>query len=235
MARFFGKDEVRHRVFDIVVPRGDYLSEKLVSAFEAGSYERWEGEFVRKILKGGERVLELGGGIGFVSTLACKAATPQIYHVIEANPALIPVIADVHRRNGVADTPGLKVDNCILTNTPADLAKGSVTFAVAYNFTASSAMKTGIGRPEIEVPARSFNDEVAKHRYDTLICDIEGSELALFRTADLTHFQTLMIEVHKSIIGLQGVQKVFARIGRAGFGYDEDLSHGSVVTFRRFE
>lgn len=232
MAGVFGSGELRHKIFDVVVPRGDYLSEKLTKSFESGTYERWEGEFVRKILTGGERVLELGGGIGFISTLACKAARPECYHVVEANPDLIPVIREVHRLNGVT---GIEVENCILTNLPGDLQKGSVTFAVAHNFTASSAMKLGIGRREIEVPARSFNAEVAKHRYDTLICDIEGSELDLFRTADLAHFKTLMIEVHKGIIGLQGVQKVFARIGRAGFGYDEDLSHGSVVTFRRFD
>lgn len=225
-------DTLKHRHFDIRVPRGDHLTDKLSKAFETGSYERREGEIVRRALTGGERILELGGGIGFISALACRTVRPALYHVVEANPALIPVIHAVHRLNGVT---GVQVDNCILTNAPADLERGHVTFAIAHHFTASSARKTGIGRTEIEVPARSFNAEVARHRYDTLICDIEGSELDLIRNADLGGFRLIMLELHTAIIGLKGIHKVFARLGRAGFAYDEDLSHGAVVSFRRFE
>ncbi len=223
---------ITHKQFGVIIPTGDYLTDRLRQTIEMGNYERWEGKLVGRLLAGGERILELGGGIGFISTLAVRTAKPELYHLVEANARLIPVIHETHRLNSIT---GVDVQNCIYTNNEAILAKGTARFAVSAHFTASSTRKSGKGRTMVQVPARSFNDAAREHRYDTLICDIEGGELDLFAKADLQHFRTLVIELHKNVIGLKGIHTIFSKLSKAGFAYDQDLSHGPVVTFRRFD
>jgi hypothetical protein len=51
---------------------GELISEHVLGAIEEGRYERTEARQFRRVIEQGERIVELGGGIGYLSTLALK-------------------------------------------------------------------------------------------------------------------------------------------------------------------
>ncbi len=77
------------------------MSDKIQRQIRNGKYERGEARNLPEIIEPGERLLELGGGIGFLSALAALQRRAEVIVVIEANPELIPVIRETHRLNGV--------------------------------------------------------------------------------------------------------------------------------------
>ena len=83
-----------------------------------------------RVVRQGDRVLELGAGIGFMSTHIAKARKIREINTFEANPHLIPYIQSVHEAN---DVNNVHVHNAILGKR-----KGSVPFYVRANLLASS-------------------------------------------------------------------------------------------------
>lgn len=223
---------IAHKNFDVVIPDVDLLSDRIRSSIVKGTYEQWEGEAAVRMLSGGERVMELGGGIGFISTVIGKNVKVDAYHIIEADPRLKPVIEKTHKLNGVK---GFTVETCMVSSDPKEIEKRSAQFAIAGNFTASSAKRLGVGRREISVPIVSFDQVVREHRPDVLICDIEGSEIDLVEYGDFSAFKIIMVELHPDVFGLPGTKRIFERLGAAGFAYETKMSNGSVVTFRRVD
>ncbi|MGB1034658.1 MAG: FkbM family methyltransferase, partial [Primorskyibacter sp.] len=65
-----------------------------------GTYEYKEAAALLKVLKRGDIVLELGGGLGFMSSLAARHGASHVT-IIEANPRLLDYIAQVHAANDI--------------------------------------------------------------------------------------------------------------------------------------
>ncbi|CAN0002947.1 unnamed protein product, partial [Chrysoparadoxa australica] len=76
---------------------------RMRGALKQGIYERKECDAVMRVVREGDRVLELGGGIGYMSTLL--SVKKKVARVVsyEANPALIPYIRSVHAANDVTN------------------------------------------------------------------------------------------------------------------------------------
>jgi hypothetical protein len=72
--------------------RPDVMSDRMISVIRKGSYENGEARQIPKIVDRNERLVELGGGIGFISSLAAKQEKVASVTVYEANPLLIPLI-----------------------------------------------------------------------------------------------------------------------------------------------
>jgi FkbM family methyltransferase len=176
-------------------------------------------------------VLELGGGIGFMSSVLTKNRRPSAYHVFEANPALIPYIHAVHAANGLT---GISVTNAMLS--PA--AEGPRPFYVRGNFLASS-MSNDLGDAEggvirtCEVPVLDINTELRRIRPTYFICDIEGAESAILPHADLSSVRAVVIELHPQFVGQSGVQAVFDVMNAHGLTYFPRASNGKVVLFKK--
>ena len=85
-------------------------------------------------------VVELGAGIGFMSTLVATKRKIKAVHAFEANPQLIPYIASVHAANGVK--------NAHVTNAILGPEAGSVPFYIREKFIASSMTKDVEGTME---------------------------------------------------------------------------------------
>ena len=64
-------------------------------------YEDKEARAVQRLIRHGDKVLELGGGIGYISTLAASKRNLEWVHIYEANPRLIPYIKRMHEANDV--------------------------------------------------------------------------------------------------------------------------------------
>jgi hypothetical protein len=79
-----------------------HLNDRIRSRLASGGYEGHEARAALMRLRAGQRVLELGSGIGFIACLCARVAGAENVATVEANPALLPVIAGNLVRNGAA-------------------------------------------------------------------------------------------------------------------------------------
>ena len=198
-------------------------------ALREGTYERKEADAVLKMIAPGDRVLELGAGIGFMSALIALNQPVAAIECYEANPALIGYIRAVHALNGITCAT---VVNALLAPQPGD----PVPFYVRSNFLASSLDPTVrpdgiVARPQIAV--HGIRQVIGRLKPDVLVCDIEGAEATLLPAADLSGLRAAVVELHPQWIGDTGVRAVFEAFHRAGLTYWPKASEGKVVTFRK--
>jgi ABC-type hemin transport system substrate-binding protein len=78
-----------------------------------------------------------------------------------------------------------------------------------------------------------FQSLILEARPTVIISDIEGGEKDLFYDVELAGVRHVFLEVHKSIIGLNGIAEVASALGRQGLYYDPDFSVGAVVMFSK--
>ena len=71
------------------------------AAILAGRFEAEEGTQIPHIVRPGDRVLEIGAGIGYISTLLSRQRRVSSVLAVEANPHLIEYMARLHARNNV--------------------------------------------------------------------------------------------------------------------------------------
>lgn len=202
------------------------MSKNIVDSIEKGRYEHKESAELQRMIEIGERILELGAGLGFISTLCKRNILTEAVRSFEANPLLIPLIRQVHTLNQVT---GIEIENAVLLNGREE---GTIPFYVRRDFWASSLSPKPFGYEKvIDVPARSFNAEIESFRPSMIICDIEGGELDLFLNANLSGVRKVYIEVHQNVLGRRGMKALFDAFSARNFHYDQWHSSGSVVLF----
>lgn len=101
-----------------------------------GQYEKEEALLCRQVLRQGDRVLELGGGIGFISSLCAQICGSDNVLTYEANALVQPVIQETHKINGV--TPQLRMRAIGVTS-------GKAQFFVNENIISSSLVDRKFG------------------------------------------------------------------------------------------
>lgn len=195
--------------------RGSGLTIPVLQAFEGSQYESPEARIVRHAIAPGDVVLELGTGLGFVTSLCTKIVGSENVHSYEANPALEPVIRRNFKLNSVA--PHLEIALLGEEN-------GTITFYVMKNFWSSSTIKRHPKAKPINVPMKRFNDELARIRPSFLVLDIEGGEQDFIRYAQLDGVQKVCIELHPHVIGPVAVTEVEGFFKRQGFYEDIETS-----------
>lgn len=192
-------------------------------------YERKECDAVMRVVQKGDRVLELGGGIGYMSTLL--SVKKQVEKVVsyEANPSLIPYIKSVHAANDVSN---VDLRNALLSPEAGD----PVPFYVRKNFLGSSMDRDADPDTiieEVQIAQHPIGPVLEDLKPDVLVCDIEGAEAHLLPAGDWTGLRAAIIELHPQWIGQAGVQAVFDAMHKAGLTYFPKASEAKVVTFRR--
>ena len=204
----------------------DVLPPRIRALLREGNYEAKEAIAVRKLVKADDVVMELGAGIGFMSTLVAKKTPAKSVHSFEANPQLMPYIAQVHALN--------EVTNAHVTNAVLGDSDGTAPFYIRKNFLASSLdpMEDAAECTEVEVPTLDVNAVIKELQPSVLICDIEGAEADLLPKMDLTGLRAVVIETHPQWIGKEGMQKVFRCLDAAGLVFFPRWSQGKVAVFR---
>ncbi|MDQ2088371.1 FkbM family methyltransferase [Marimonas arenosa] len=208
----------------------DITRPRIRRALRQNSYEGFEADAVMKIARDGDTVLELGAGIGYISTLIGAKRPVAAIHSFEANPYLIDYIRQTHELNGVTNAT---VHNALLAprkGKPRD-------FYCRRNFLASSlSPETGpedgiLSVEQIEV--RGINTVFREIKPDVLVCDIEGGEAEILPALRYDGLRAAVIELHPQWIGAPGVRAVFEAMHHAGLTYYPRWSHRKVVVFRR--
>jgi len=211
---------------EMVLP-DESASKKVAAKLQEGGYEGFEAKAAMRRIKPGHRVLELGGGLGYITSICARAAGPENVMTVEANPSMIPVIEANLARNNLSGVT---------------LLHGAITDSDGENipFHAGKAFWGGSLKPDpkrnvemIDVPQLRFSDLMVEHRPHVVIMDIEGGEEALFDHPWPRHVRAVLIELHPSKYSDAVIARIFDCLRESGLIYDTDTSHGRVVGFKR--
>lgn len=207
--------------------RPEIITPAIERPLRRGRYEGGELLAAEAVIRPGDRVLELGAGLGLVSARAAQLGAEVT--ALEANPDLIPLIRETHGLSGVADR--VRLVNAAVTPRPA----GPLPFYRRRDFWASSLSPAPAGWiDETTVATRDIAALIEETRPTVIVCDIEGGERGLFAGADLSGVRALIVEIHPKVYGALGVKQLFDDLSAQGFGYAPKASRGgSVVTFQR--
>jgi FkbM family methyltransferase len=199
------------------------LTPELWRAFTHQYYEGSELAALHAAIRPNDTILEVGAGVGYISTYLLKKLHAARVVAVEADPRLIPVIHRNHAINGVAAD---------VLNFVAARHDGTVIFNEQASFWASSVVHLPDSR-QVTLPARDLSALIREIRPDVLVVDIEGGERALFDGLSLPTIRNLIVEVHRPQIGFAGIAACIEHLARAGFTYDPDRSGGSNIVFSR--
>ena len=203
------------------------LKGNLERSLSAGRYENHEADALMLHLRPGDRMLDLGAGLGFICALAAGVLGEDAVMGVEAGPETVKLA----RRNLAANGfPGVKV----LKGAVVGAGEGEVEFGQRPAFWAS-ALRGPEGWPEnaevIRVPARPLGKLLARFAPTVISCDIEGGELEVL-TEPLPGVRLVVVETHPLVYGAEGVARIEAALGAQGFVVAEGAKKDTLVFIR---
>jgi FkbM family methyltransferase len=179
-----------------------------------GKYEDGEIRIVKKYLEKGDNVLEIGTGLGFISSYCSKIAGGEHVYTYEANPLNLLVAKQVFAKNKVHPT---------VTNAFLGTDTGTVSFPIdKANRLASSLFKEH-GEQAL-IPTIQLNEEIKRIRPSFLIMDIEGGEYDIFHIIDFQSIRKIQFELHPQILSEEKCMKIFSLLERNGFRKEASVS-----------
>lgn len=183
--------------------------------------KRGEIRIIKDQLKTGDIILEIGTGLGFVSSFCAKRIGSENVFTFEANPVNIEIARRVFIKNSV---------NPVLENAILSEDEGVVEFSVdKKNILASSLLVSK--NDSIKVEKISLNDVIAAIKPNFLVMDIEGAEYEIFKQISLQSIIKIQFELHPYIIGEEKCTEIFKLLNCNGFLKDERLSVNSNYYF----
>ena len=217
---------VRYRGLKIPIANPP-ISRKIFKQLVRQSYEVPELAAIFGLLRDGDRMLELGTGLGVVSGLASRFRKDVVVRSYEGNPDLISFISNMHLLNAIE-----KIDlrNEILLPNPTTMA---VEFLTHRSFAESSIVEHGAIVQRVQVPCRDINSVLAEFRPDLFVCDIEGGESRVFDGIQLQGIRAVVIELHPAVIDRLAIKRVYDCCAAAGLYPRVELSSATVVAFER--
>ncbi len=203
------------------------LSTDMRRRLAKGKYEASEVKASASVLQQGDVVLELGAGLGFVSSYLRKNTGAGRIICVEANPHLIPYIQRVHQLN---DVGGVQV----LHGIAQPMHGGTdAAFYCRKDFWASSLEPEPPFESIVSVPCIPFTDLLTHHRPDLLVMDIEGGELQLLAVEALQGVRSIVLEVHPKIYGESGLAQVQNHLARLSFRPTKNPADRDVLIYHR--
>ncbi len=192
----------------IKLPIANTFSKNVLASLYSGDYENTECQFVKNHIRSDDVVMELGTGIGYISSFCARKIGSNRIITYEANPTLENHIRHTYALNNVS--PNLHLS--ILGDK-----EGSKSFFLSDNFWSSSIIQRQSNDVEIQMPMKSFNHELRKNNPTFLIIDIEGGEFDLFHYIEFYNVEKILIEIHVNIIGKEKADFVCSALRAAGF------------------
>jgi FkbM family methyltransferase len=205
----------------------DIIQGRIRRLLRTNEYEAKETHCALRVVRAGDRVIELGAGIGYMSTLVATKREIESVHAFEANPHLIPYIQQVHAANGL--------ENAKVVHGLLGPEAGEADFYVRPNILASSLTPPEGEEPghPVKVPVHAAAEVFARIKPSVLICDIEGAEIDLLPQLDLSSLRAAVIETHPQWTDAAGINRLFRAFMDAGLAYYHRGSINKVVSFRK--
>lgn len=177
-------------------------------------YEAEDARLCRKYIAPGDGVLELGSSIGFIAIFCLKQVGVQNYAMVEANPALLPIMQENFKLNHVALPAYL--------NVAAGGIDGEATFNVSRDYWASSLNSVANAGDAVTVPVLTIPSIIAKLGFkpNVLVMDIEGAETQI-PLDHLAQFDKIIVEFHRRFVGDEPIDNIIAGLEARGFTFME--------------
>ncbi|WP_336423721.1 FkbM family methyltransferase [Roseovarius sp. D0-M9] len=219
----------------IAMPHDErFINTKVHKRLSQDMYETPEVLGLEKFIKSSDRILELGAGLGFISSYLVKHLGVDHVTCVEANPQLCNYIERVHRANEIENA---SITNAVALSDSATWPKDDVMpFYVTDPFW-SSSLSEPQNKPSTitHVAATRLSDMIKRENPSVIVCDIEGGEASLFDSVDLKGVRAIYMELHTRVYGGAGIRKVFDDMHRHNFFYHQKASCADVVLFERLK
>jgi FkbM family methyltransferase len=200
------------------------MSRRVERALSKGGYVRQELQLIGTLLEPGDVVLEVGAGLGLVSSYCAKRVGSKRVFAFEADPDLEPCIRETYELNGIEP----HLDMCAV-----GARAGRITIYRDKHLVSSSVGRRRGGTRPVEVPGKALNYLVQRNKPSLLIIDAEGAERNLFDGAQLPTVTRIVLELHDQVIGAQGTDRVRATLARLGYREDRGLSTSEHLVLRK--
>ena len=208
------------------------MNDAIRKSMQGERYEGHETFAVKRHIVEGDRVLELGAGVGYIAMQIANRIGGENLLTVEANPKMVPVVEKNLAANLIE---GVTVINAAVV--PDSFTADHVTFHMTAAFWASSLnpalAKKWKSTKSIEVPAVKIGELMQEHKPSVVIMDIEGGEQGLFETPWPDHVRLLVIELHPQLYPDQVIKQIFDQMSATGLTYCPVGSRGQVVVFKR--
>ncbi len=215
------------RLHGINVPIGpEDVSSNIWKFLVDGSYEAKEASQVPRCLAESDRILELGTGIGIITTLMAQVPNVEIWS-FDANPAIVALAERVAQANGIKN---VKFSRGLLSAGPPT----NHIFYIREDFWMSSLVeRQGPYLSSINLQSINIDRFLEQHDINVLVMDVEGSELQILNDARLNRIDRVILELHDHLYGLSGIKSIFDAMHQRGFAYDPRNSSGHCILFRK--
>lgn len=185
------------------------------NVFYEGEYEAIECDFAARYLTPQDRVLEVGGAVGFIGLFCRIQLGIQLYTVIEPNPETAKLLHRNYALNGL--------EPAFLPYALGD-RDGDVTLEVGSTFWDNSLIGAAKGGRTISVPGRRLATVLAQLEYvpTALIFDVEGAESLLNFAEIPPTVEKVLIELHPKLLQPEVVTRILKDFADLGFRIIEE-------------
>lgn len=205
--RLFGFKFVRIDGIKVVCD-ASRMDEMILTALLKGGYELAERDLARAAIRSGDRVLEIGAGIGVVSLVCTRLVGAGQVTSYEANSSLAPMIRENFALNGIIPRLVLKA---------VTTEGGSVEFFKNQNFVSSSTIDRNLIAEKITVESDSIDTAIENSRANVIVMDVEGAEIGFLKKASLSTIREIIVEVHPHIVGDEPIKEMVQHLELQGF------------------
>jgi FkbM family methyltransferase len=180
-------------------------------------------------LRAGQRVLELGGGLGYVSAVCAGVTGAENVVTVEANPDMLPVIRGNLDRNGFGEARLVHgaVVGTVTTDEPIAFDRKKTFWAGRL-----ADMESDPGAV-VNVPVLRLDTLLARYRPDMVVMDVEGAERLLFDAPWPAHVRNVILELHPGQYPDSVIKTIVDCMSASGLTYDPGPSRGRILGFRR--
>ena len=207
------------------------MSPEIGLAMKSEGYEYPEIRGLKRALRSGDRVLELGSGLGIITALAGQAVAPEGKVLsFEANLAMISDTKKFLAGHGISN---VELRHSVLV--PKAKKDEKRDFHLTHSFASNSLLSKDKKFHEmVSVPAVQINDIVAEFKPNVLVCDIEGGELELIPALDASGLRAVVMELHPDRLSVAQLAEIDAALAAHGLipNHSPPLG-GTVILYER--
>ncbi|MGZ8216585.1 FkbM family methyltransferase [Methylomagnum sp.] len=203
-----------------------FIHEEMKEALRRGGYESFETRLVKRLLKPGHKVLEIGACTGYITMLAAKQVGAENVCTFEANPAAVEAALNHFSLNNL---PIQIFNRVLMSRVKFTQAPETVELFLYKSPVSSSLFSFKANARSVSVPVGCLEDEIAKHGANFLIIDIEGGEADLLEDADLSSIDGIIMETHYRKAGEWRINEMVKALFEKGFYIDLRNTHTEVL------
>jgi FkbM family methyltransferase len=188
------------------------VSLKMKEIIHSKLYENSEVMMCDKIIEANDRILELGGAIGFIGIYCQKKLGVSDYFSVEANPKTVSILKKNYFLNGLEPK--------VLTAALSDQTGSMDFFSSNDFFTSSVFLNTTFHKPEkITVDGMMFQDIIKSVPFEctAVVMDVEGAERFLNPANIPASVRKMVIELHPDILGVSEIFDYLVQLNAVGF------------------